>query len=73
MIKTYPESPTVPDAMLNIASSQIEMGESNVGRKTLEELAAKFPVSEAADKAKRRLAAMNASAPAGAAPATGKP
>ena len=28
LIKTYPESPTVPDAMLNVASSQIEMGES---------------------------------------------
>ena len=57
LISAYPDSPTVPDAMLNIASSQIEMGESNAGRKVLEELVAKFPISDAADKAKRRLAA----------------
>jgi len=75
LLKTYPDSPTVPDSMLNIASSQIEMGESITGRKTLEELVAKFPVSEAADKAKRRIAALNAPgsvAPAAVAPA-GKP
>jgi len=73
LIKTYPDSPTVPDAMLNIASSQIEMGESNAGRKTLEELMAKYPISEAAEKAKRRLAALSAppGAPAGA-PAAAK-
>jgi len=60
LIKSYADSPTVSDAMLNIASSQIEMGESIAGRKTLEDLAAKFPLSEAAEKAKRRLAAFNA-------------
>ncbi|MEO7725837.1 MAG: tol-pal system protein YbgF, partial [Burkholderiales bacterium] len=70
LLKTYPDSPTVPDAMLNIASSQIEMGESAIGRKTLEELVARFPISEAAEKAKRRLGALNA--PGSAAPA-GKP
>jgi tol-pal system protein YbgF len=70
LLKTYPDSPTAPDSLLNIASSQIEMGESLVGRKTLEELVAKFPVSEAAEKAKRRLAALNT--PGSVAPA-GKP
>ena len=70
LLKTYPDSPTVPDSMLNIASSQIEMGESAVGRKTLEELVAKFPISEAAEKAKRRIAGLNA--PGSVAPA-GKP
>lgn len=63
LLKAYPDSPTVPDAILNMASAQIEMGESNAGKKTLEELLAKFPISEAADKAKRRLSAMNAQAP----------
>jgi TolA-binding protein len=63
LIKTYPDSPTVPDALLNIASSQIEMGEANAGRKTLEELMAKYPISDAADKARRRLAALNTAAP----------
>lgn len=69
LIKTYPDSPTVPDAMLNMASSQIEMGESAAGRKTLEELMAKFPISDAADKAKRRLAAQNSAPVAPAASA----
>lgn len=69
LIKTYPDSPTVPDALLNIASSQIEGGEPAVGRKTLEDLVARFPLSDAADKAKRRLAAPNAPAAAAAAPA----
>ena len=58
LIKTYPDSPSVPDAMLNIASSQIEMGQSITGRRTLEELVARSPVSDAADKAKRRLATL---------------
>ena len=70
LLKTYPDSPTVPDSLLNIASSQIEMGESVTGRKTLEELVARFPISEAAEKAKRRIAALNA--PGSIAPA-GKP
>jgi tol-pal system protein YbgF len=68
LLKTYPDSPTVPDAMLNIASSQIEMGEAVPGRKTLEELVARYPVSEAAEKARRRMAAFNA--PGSAAPAS---
>jgi tol-pal system protein YbgF len=59
LIKTYPDSPTVPDALLNIASSQLELGEAANGRKTLEEVVAKYPVSEAAEKARRRMAAMN--------------
>jgi tol-pal system protein YbgF len=76
LLKTYPDSPTVPDALLNIASSQIEMGETLNGRKTLEDLVARFPVSEAAEKAKRRIAALNAPgsvAPAAAAAPAGKP
>jgi tol-pal system protein YbgF len=71
LIKTYPDSPSVPDGMLNIASSQIDMGESNAGRKTLEDLMAKYPVSEATEKARRRLATLSApaSTPAGTPPA----
>jgi len=58
LLSLYPDSQKVPDALLNIASSQIEMGESAAGRKTMEEIVAKYPVSEAADKAKRRLATL---------------
>ena len=75
LLKTYPDSPTVPDSMLNIASSQIEMGESVTGKKNLEELIARFPISEAAEKAKRRITGVNAQgqAPSGAAAPSGKP
>ena len=72
LLKTYPDSPTVPDSMLNIASSQIEMGESASGRKTLEELVARYPVSEAAEKARRRMAAFNAPGSV-APPSAGRP
>jgi tol-pal system protein YbgF len=58
LISLYPDSQKVPDALLNIASSQIEMGESVAGRRTMEEVVNKYPVSEAADKAKRRLATL---------------
>jgi len=68
LIRTYPDSPSVPDALLNIASSQMEMGETVTGRRTLEEVVAKYPLSEAADKAKRRLAGM--APPAGGPAAT---
>jgi tol-pal system protein YbgF len=71
LIKTYPDNPTVADAMLNIASSQIEMGETIAGRKSLEDLVAKYPISEAADKAKRRLSSLPA-APAASAATTPK-
>lgn len=56
LLVSYPDSPKVPDALLNIASSQLEMGDSVAARKTMDELVAKHPTSDAADKAKRRLA-----------------
>ena len=40
LIATYPDSATVPDALLNIASSQIELGETAAARKTMDELVA---------------------------------
>lgn len=57
LVKTYPDSPSVPDALLNIASSQAELGDHAAAKKTMEEIVAKYPTSDAAEKAKRRLAA----------------
>lgn len=57
LISAYPDSAKVPDALLNIASAQAELGESATSRRTLEELVAKHPQSEAAQKARQRLAA----------------
>lgn len=56
LIASYPDSAKVPDALLNIASSQLETGESAAARKTMDEIIARHPTSDAADKARRRLA-----------------
>ncbi|HVE48644.1 MAG TPA: tol-pal system protein YbgF [Casimicrobiaceae bacterium] len=56
LIANYPDSSKVPDALLNIASAQGELGDNAGARRTLEELVSKYPRSEAADRAKQRLA-----------------
>jgi TolA-binding protein len=56
LIALYSTSTSVPDALLNIASCQAELGESAAARKTLDGLVARYPASDAAEKAKRRLA-----------------
>lgn len=58
LVTTYADSPSVPDALLNIASSQAEQGEAAAARKTLDGLVNRYPSSEAAEKAKRRLATL---------------
>ena len=56
-VATYPDSQKVPDAMLNIATAQSELGDSAAARRTLDDLVAKYPQSEAAGKARQRLSA----------------
>jgi tol-pal system protein YbgF len=56
LVSAYPSSPKVPDALLNIASCQQGLGEASAARKTLENIVAKFPLSNAAELAKKRLA-----------------
>jgi len=56
LIATYPGSSSVPDALLNMASSQIELGDMPGARSTLDGIVTRYPTSEAAVKAKRRLA-----------------
>lgn len=55
LIEIYPGSPKVADGLLNMASSQAEMGQKAAARKTLEKLIASYPGTEAATKAKQRL------------------
>ena len=55
LVNNYPDSSKVPDALLNIASAQSDLNDNAAARRTLEELIAKFPQSEAAQKAKQRL------------------
>ena len=58
LISAFPDSASVPDALLNIASSQIELGEAAAARRTMDGLIARYPASEAAEKARRRLATL---------------
>lgn len=55
LIQLWGDSPKVPDALLNIASAQSELGDNPAARRTLEELITKYPQSESAAKAKQRL------------------
>jgi tol-pal system protein YbgF len=56
LIAAFPGNAKVPDALLNIATSQFELADAAASRRTLEDLIAKYPQSEAAIKAKQRLA-----------------
>src|SRR5574340_177496 len=58
LVATYPASPKVPDALLNIAADQIALDNLDGARKTLKELVAKHPGTEAAKLAARRLSAL---------------
>jgi tol-pal system protein YbgF len=58
LVSTYPDSASVPDALLNMASSYIELGDNAAAKKTMDNLVARYPTSEAAEKAKRRLASL---------------
>jgi TolA-binding protein len=48
----------VPDALLNLGSAHAAMNDVAAARKTLEDLIARHPGTEAAEKAKQRLARM---------------
>ena len=56
LVAAFPANPKVPDALLNIATSQFELNDAAASRRTLEDLIAKYPQSEAAVKARQRLA-----------------
>ena len=55
LLKEYPDSSKAPDALLNIASAQADMGDNAASRRSLEELMAKYPKSDAATRARQRL------------------
>ena len=55
LVQVYPDSGKVPDALLNISSAQGELNDNAAARRTLEELIARYPTSEAAGKARQRL------------------
>ncbi len=55
VVATWPDNAKASDAMLNIASSQAELGDLNGARQTLRAVVDKYPKTPAADQARQRL------------------
>ena len=55
LVASWPENAKASDALLNIASSQVELGDQKSARETLRVLITKYPNSPAAEQAKQRL------------------
>jgi TolA-binding protein len=55
LIQRYPDNQKVPDAMFNIANSQIQLADLDAAKQTLRALLDKYPNSDAAPLAKKRL------------------
>jgi len=56
LVRLWPENAKAPDALLNVASAQTELGQSKEARETLRTLVKKYPSSSASEQAKQRLA-----------------
>lgn len=56
LVSSWPQSAKVPDALLNIASNQVEMDDLASAKKNLEEIVSKYPGTNAAAIATKRLA-----------------
>ncbi|HEX7954698.1 MAG TPA: tol-pal system protein YbgF, partial [Burkholderiales bacterium] len=56
LLGTYPDSAKTPDALLIIGTAESSLGDNAAARKTFEDLIAKYPASDAAEKARGRLA-----------------
>ncbi len=55
VVSSWPDHPKAPDALLDIASYQAEMGDNKAARESLNTLVKKYPTSPAAEKARQRL------------------
>ena len=58
MIALAPDHVHAPEALLTIASCQVEAKETKAARKTLEDIIATYPTTDAANAAKDRLGRM---------------
>jgi tol-pal system protein YbgF len=55
LLKDYPLHPKTPDAMVNLARAQIQLGETESARQNLEQVIARYPTSRSAELAKKIL------------------
>ena len=58
LVKSAPDSPRAPEALLSIANCQVELKDVKAARKTLDELLKTYPQSEAAQAGRERLASL---------------
>jgi tol-pal system protein YbgF len=58
VVKSTPDSPRAPEALLSIANCQIELKDAKAARRTLDELLKTYPQSEAAQAGRERLASL---------------
>lgn len=59
LLRDFPNSPKVPDAMLSLARAQVQTRDIDAARATLYQLFAKHPQSKAAENGKKLLATLN--------------
>jgi tol-pal system protein YbgF len=59
LLKDFPSSPKVPDALLSLARAQIQLEDKELAKTTLNLLLLKHPASKAAENAKKLLATLN--------------
>lgn len=57
-VAAAPDHVRAPEALLNVANSQVEMKDTKAARKTIEDLIKAYPQSEAAQAGKERLATL---------------
>jgi len=55
LIENYPQSDKVPDALLKVGFCQVELGDRNAARASLQEVTRQFPGTTAARQASQRL------------------
>ena len=58
VLEQYPQSAKLPDALLKVGYSQIELGDRNAARTSLQEVMRQFPDTTAARLASQRLSAL---------------
>ncbi|GGX32563.1 tol-pal system protein YbgF [Undibacterium squillarum] len=58
LVKSYPDHPKAPEALLNISLCQVELKDKPAAKKTLETIVRDYPNTEAAQAAKSRIGAL---------------
>lgn len=58
LLKDFPTSPKVPDALFSLARAQVQLEDKEAARSTLNQLLAKHPASKAAENGKKLLATL---------------